>query len=197
MSIEQLLSFTKFLNQFREVERSIYYSDSPRRENDAEHCWQISMLAWYIIQQKSLPLSLEKVFQYCVIHDIAEMYAGDVCALKRSDEKQILKEQKEHEAMERIYKEFPEAHPLWKRLEEYEKREDDESKFVYALDKVLPVMNIYNDWWYWRKDNNISLENDLLPPKEQKVQLSDVVKEIWDEMVMLLREHKSEMFVEE
>lgn len=68
-----------------------------------------------------------------------------MCALRRSDTQQILKEQREHEAMERIRTEFPQAHPLWSRVEEYEKREDEESKFVYALDKVLPVINIYND----------------------------------------------------
>ena len=195
MSLQEILSFSAFLNKFREVERSMWFSYDRRKENDAEHSWQLSMLAWYVISQKKLPLSLEKVLQYCLIHDIPEIYAWDVAALRRSDEQQALKEERERQAMERIYHEFPQAHPMWDRVEQYEKREDEESKFVYALDKIIPVINIYNDWGFWWKENAINLEKELLPPKNTKVHVSPVIKEIWDELVVLLREQESSLFI--
>ena len=75
MSLQEILSFSAFLNKFREVERSMWFSYDRRKENDAEHSWQLSMLAWYVISQKKLPLSLEKVLQYCLIHYIPGIYA--------------------------------------------------------------------------------------------------------------------------
>lgn len=108
MQIENVLSFTKFLNQMRTIERTIYYTGSDRRENDAEHCRQLAVLSWYIIATDNLPLSLEKVLQYCLIHDIAEIYAGDVEAIGRTPEQQAQKELNEKAAVERIEHEFPE-----------------------------------------------------------------------------------------
>lgn len=194
MSIHNIISFTKFLNKFREIERSIYYSHDNRRENDAEHCWQLAMLSWYIISTQKLELSLEKILQYCMVHDIVEIYAGDVDAIGRTAEQQALKEKREKDAYERIAKEFPEAHDLLERLEHYEKKEDVESKFVYALDKVIPVINIYNDGWFWRKECNLSIEKDIIPHKDWKVQVSPEVTQIWEQLVVLLKEQESKLF---
>ena len=75
MELDKILSFAAFLNKFREVERQMKFSHNPRAENDAEHCWQLAVLAWYIISSHKLDLSLEKVLQYCLVHDIVEIYA--------------------------------------------------------------------------------------------------------------------------
>ncbi len=52
----------------------------------------MAMLAWYMISTEKLELSLEKVLCYCIVHDMPEMYAGDVEALRRTPEIQKMKE---------------------------------------------------------------------------------------------------------
>ena len=194
-SIQEILSFSQFLLKFREVERSIFFSHDPsRRENDAEHCWQLAMVSRYVISTKNLPLSLERVLQYCMVHDIPETYAWDIEALSRTPEQQKAKEERETEAFSRIKTEFPEWHVLREWLEKYEHRADDEAKFVYALDKILPVMNLYNDNWYRRKQRNVTLEMELRPAKENKVQVSPPVAAMRDELYELLKLHEKEIF---
>lgn len=195
MNIQKVLSFTQFLGQMRNVERSIYYHDDiKRRENDAEHSRQIATLAWYIISLYKPELSLEKVLQYCLVHDIVEIYAGDEEALRRSPEQQEAKEKREEEALQRITNEMPEAHELRSLVKQYEKREDKESRFVYALDKMLPAMNIYNDGWYRWKQRKVDLDKDLLPVKEKKVACDPLIEEIRNELYAILKKEEDKLF---
>ena len=193
-TINQVLSFSKFLMKFREVERTIFFSYNARKENDAEHSRQLAMLARYIISLDKLNLSMEKVLHYCMIHDLLEVYAGDMEALNRTPEAQKAKEQKEIDSFIRIKSEFPEAHELRNWLEKYEHREDEESKFVYALDKMMPVINLYNDGGYRRKWRKVGLEMELLPSKEGKVHAHPLVSSLWKELCQLMKEHESQLF---
>ena len=108
MHLEEILSFTKFLTKFREVVRKLEFSHDPRPENDAEHCRQLAMVAWYIISSNNLLLSLEKVLKYCVVHDIVEIYAGDTDAMRRTPEQENMKQEKEKAAMIQLQNDFPE-----------------------------------------------------------------------------------------
>lgn len=65
--------------------------------------------------------------------------------MRRTPDAELLKQQQEERALQRLIDEYPEGNALWQSLTNYEHQVDDESKFVYALDKFLPVMNIYND----------------------------------------------------
>ncbi len=58
-NLNQILDFVRLLNKFREVERVIHANGGDRFENDAEHSYQLSMLAWYIISTNNLNLNLD------------------------------------------------------------------------------------------------------------------------------------------
>ena len=63
-----------------------------------------------------------------------------------STEKQKgLKVEREAEAERQLAEEFVEFQELTNCLEKYHLRADDESRFVYALDKIQPVVDIYLD----------------------------------------------------
>jgi 5'-deoxynucleotidase YfbR-like HD superfamily hydrolase len=193
MSIERLLAFTKFLNKFRDVKRLVYFSSEPERpENDAEHSRQLAMLAWYMIDRKKIDLSLEKVLQYCLVHDLPEIYAGDVSAVWRTDQQQIDKEQKEHQAIERIASEFPDM-DVMSSLHSYQQKSDAESRFVYALDKLIPMMNAYNDNWFVWNEESMSLEA-LIDCKVWKIDIDPTVSATWDELLAILEEERDVLF---
>ena len=64
------------------------------------------------------------------------------------------------------FKEFDDLHIL---IEQYEKKQDAESRFVYALDKIQPVLNIYTDNGRTWREKNITLQMIIDNKKEQEI----------------------------
>ena len=111
-----------------------------RKENDVEHSYTLALLAWYIIDALALDLSKEKAIMYALAHDIPEVYAGDTNAFSNNPELLQTQDTREAEAREKLRNEFPDAPTIHNTMEDYEKRQDPESIFVHALDKVHPVL---------------------------------------------------------
>lgn len=127
------------LIDFQAVDRNIQVPRLGRVENDTEHSYNLSMAAWVIISQDDLPLNLDLVLKYALVHDLVEIYAGDAFPL---DDKQVAeKPSKEHLALLKLQdgeltKEFAEL------IEQYERMDDEESKFIYGLDKLMPAFTL-------------------------------------------------------
>lgn len=153
--VAELIKFVRHTNQFGSVMRTIWRHgsvDGPEgRERNDSHVCQLMDVAWFL-QQRSYPyLDLLKVWKYCMVHDKPEVYAGDTPAF--SDKNGIhngpdraTKKRREQLATLRLQKEWGTRFPDFLTfLEAYEKQEDEESRFVYALDKFLSDLNIYID----------------------------------------------------
>lgn len=181
-NIDKLLKFTKFLNKFREVERVIYRNNKNEWENDAEHSYQLTMLAWYLIDTHKLDLDLDKVLKYCLAHDLVETYAGDTFIYDDVSDK----EKREHDALQKIKQEFTEFPNLILHIEQYEKKDDPESRFVYALDKIEPMLAIYLDKGRIWKDKKITIDM-ILKNKTPKVALDPTIKKYFEEIVEILK----------
>lgn len=190
---QDLLDFISFTKKFREVERMVVWKANDRKENDAEHSYQLAMTAWYLISSRKLDLDLDKVLRYALVHDIVETYAGDTPLSTATENDKAGKAQREHEALVKIVKEFSHFPDLAATIETYEKREDKESRFIYALDKIVPVMNIYLDDGHSWKVNHMKL-NLIIDSKTEKVALSPEVKPYFDELVGLLRKDEKSLF---
>lgn len=193
MSIDNILEFSSFLDAFRKVERAILVNDTDRSESDTDHSYMLAMLGWYICATEKLPLDVNKVLKYSLVHDLVEVYAGDTHFYKASPEDFASKEDREKAAMERIARKFPHFTDLPVLIEKYEKKEDAESRFVYALDKVQPAIMIYLDRGRtWRKD---SVTYDMLREKKDgKVILDLVVNKYWAELTELLEKNRKKLF---
>lgn len=104
------------------------------------------------------------------------------------------KHKKETEARKEIEKAFKEFKALTQLINDYEKRKDQESEFVYALDKILPVMNIYLDEGRsWREHN---IEFDMLVENKNKVIINKDVADVWEELVRVVEMRKEQLFGE-
>jgi putative hydrolases of HD superfamily len=139
------MQFIKFLNTFRDLKRKIHFSHDPIAEDDAQHSRQLAVVARYIITIKKWPLNIEKCLQFALIHDVVELYAGDVDAIYRSKDDQENKVVAEAQALKDLIQNYPDGQALWATLIEYENAESDEAVFIYSLDKILAPINIAND----------------------------------------------------
>lgn len=185
--LDDILPFVGFLQEFRKVERIIYYPGSDRQENDAEHAYQLAMVAWYIIEKKDLSLDVWKVMKYALVHDLVEIYAWDTIPFDHNSIEVKTKNIREQEALDRIKKEFPEVHEIWSRMDWYELKKDAEAKFVYALDKILPIINtMIDDWRAWKTFDVSSA--DLLKHMQKTTWDNDIYS-ISQEIALLLKEH--------
>ncbi|MEI6238241.1 MAG: HD domain-containing protein [bacterium] len=189
-SFDQILKFVDLIHQFRAVERMLLVKDSERRENDVEHSFSLAMLSWYINSTYKLGLNTDKLFKYALAHDLVEVFAGDTYYFHKDQSVLDSKQKREEEAAEILKAKFPEFPELHEIIHEYEKRKDDESKFVYALDKVEPVLSIYRDGGRTWKKNKVTLDM-LKTMKIPKVAIDKNIAEIFQELVERLeREHE-------
>ena len=189
--LKNLIDFVKFNHEFREVIRIARAPNADHYENDAEHSYQLAMVAWYLIETDKLKLNKELCLMYALAHDLVEVYAGDTYFL--DNQKAGSKHKREKEAVLKIKKRFPKFKLLVKIIKDYESKKDEESKFVYALDKIIPPIQIYlENGKLWRE--KAVLFDALIENKNTKIALSKSVYKYWKELLKELTKNKHKLF---
>ncbi len=119
--------------------RHSYLSDG-RTESVAEHVWRMSLLALMVEPYLKQKINVERFLKIIIVHDLVEIYAGDIPITESVKSEQIkkLKEINEIKAIEKIKVKLPSLigesfYDLWW---EYEKNETIESRVAHALDKI-------------------------------------------------------------
>ncbi|OGY10895.1 MAG: hypothetical protein A3E16_03240 [Candidatus Blackburnbacteria bacterium RIFCSPHIGHO2_12_FULL_44_25] len=185
-SLDELLRFVELTHRFQQVRRAILVKDENRPENDLEHTGQLALLTWYIINSQRLPLNTELALKYALAHDLVEAYAQDTSAYDEAGRQ--TKEAREAEASSRLMTEFPEFPELHTLISQYEARKDPESRFVYALDKLLGPLNIYLDNGRSWKTEGVTLEM-LLTYKAPRIAISPEIQPYFETLIEVLKEH--------
>lgn len=186
--INRLLDLQRLLLAFSHVERRVHrkHHDSITLENDTEHSYNLAMTAWYLCRWFP-DLDRDQIIRYAVAHDLVEVYAGDTYIY--GDAKELASKQKrEADALVRLEKEWNDFPDMTATIREYEKRENNEAKFVYALDKIMPIMIIFiNNGHSW-KDGDVTVQM-LHEAKINKVSESPEILPYFHELHELLLEH--------
>jgi 5'-deoxynucleotidase YfbR-like HD superfamily hydrolase len=116
--------------------------DQKRYENDAEHSFSLGVVALCIAPLVESKLDLSLIGTYALVHDLAEIYAGDT-PVYSSAATRAAKTKRERAARAELHQRFGNDFPwLLKYLDDYIAMMDEESKFVYALDKILPHVSV-------------------------------------------------------
>lgn len=187
--LDELLDFITFSNEFRATERLIWYKGNPHRELDGDHSFQIAFVAWYIISRFKLELDVPTVVMMALVHDLPEFNAGDTHAFEdptgvipngpSPDTKEERERVATEDIVERWGKEFPD---MVKLLLRYQAHACPESRFIYALDKLVSTANIFLDegnTWHRLK---VSLDK-LDAYKWHKVGAHNIIEGLYDELV--------------
>ncbi|MEK9157427.1 MAG: HD domain-containing protein [Patescibacteria group bacterium] len=193
--IQDFLTSLRLLHDFQKVELVIFVPGSDRNENDVEHSYLLAMIAWHVAEMVAPHLSREKVLKYALVHDLVEVYAGDTYFYDTQSDAFRDKAAREHAAMKRILEEKMLSEDMCASLVAYEARMDSEAQFVYALDKLIPMMTIYLDGGRIWKTHGVTFEN-LHRLKREKIVGSPEILKLFDELVVLLEKDKQALFPE-
>ncbi|MDB5190388.1 MAG: metal dependent phosphohydrolase, putative hydrolase of superfamily [Parcubacteria group bacterium] len=193
MNLDRLFKFSNLVGAFQKIERTLYIPGTDRHENDVEHSYHLAMTAWYLIRSEKLTLDLDVVLKYALIHDLVEVYAGDTFVFSNDAGHVESKHERELAAAKRLEEEFPEFPDMHSTIQEYEKRESREAKFVYALDKVLPILINYEGKGRAWKEHGVTLER-LKGEKENKISLSPEIVPYFDALIELLTKEEGAIF---
>lgn len=123
-----------------------------RRENSAEHSWQVVLMAVLLHEHANEPINLLTVVKMLTIHDVVEVDAGDTFHYDKSSRDNLA--DLESQAAERLFGMLPadqatELSSLWR---EFEAKETPEARFAAAIDRFIPfLINSHNDGGTWVK----------------------------------------------
>ena len=137
MNKRELTNFLSFLHQAEKLKQLMRHSclSNGRRESVAEHSWRLSLMAMILASQIKRKYDQAKLLKMAIIHDLAEVIAGDHWAFKAI---KLDQQDKERLGLKELVKDLAkdaqiEIIELW---EEYEENKTEEAKLVKALDKV-------------------------------------------------------------
>jgi putative hydrolase of HD superfamily len=170
---------------FRAVERVTRIPGTPQRENDVDHSYSLAMMAWFLAPY--FPhLDRDTLIRMSLIHDLTEVHAGDTFVFGEDDHL-VSKGQREADALTRLAADWPDFTEMNELLEHYEQRDSEEAKFVYALDKVMPIILSIIGGGRDFQDYNVTLEL-MHKQKQDKVAVSPEINEYYAELLEVLRD---------
>jgi putative hydrolase of HD superfamily len=138
---ERQLAFLVDADRLKGVLRQTLLCDGSRRENSAEHSWHLALMAAVLAEYAEPGVSVPRVVQMVLVHDLVEIDAGDTFAydaVANAD-----RESRERAAADRIFGLLPseqerELRDLW---EEFEGQSTPDARFAAALDRLQPLLN--------------------------------------------------------
>lgn len=135
--LEKQMAFIKQAEGLKSVMREAWTATG-RRESTAEHSWRLALLAGLLAP--SFEVDICKTLMMCLIHDLGELYMGDISAASHPDETE--KHMAEERDVQCILSQLPREQneyllALW---QEYNANTTAEAKLVKALDKAETIL---------------------------------------------------------
>ncbi|SMB85829.1 HD domain-containing protein [Deinococcus hopiensis] len=135
------LAFLVTCDRLKNVVRTTHLHDGSRAENSAEHSWHLALTALTLAEYAPPDVNLPRVVELLVIHDLVEIYAGDLYfgATDEQHDEQALQEQAAAQALFGLLPVDRRGHfqKLW---EEFEAKQTSEARFAKALDALQPML---------------------------------------------------------
>lgn len=146
-----LLRLNRFVNAFRSIERAIHYKGVEGRERNGEHAFQLGFVGKQINLRAGLGLDNEVIGRMADAHDLVEVYAEDTPmfpdVFRGIDDQPSPedKRQREEAAYVKIHEEFGATFAFVQDIRDYLDQKFPEAVFLSALEKLIAVMNIFQD----------------------------------------------------
>jgi len=177
MKIQKEIDFILAIDTLKNVQRRNYNADDSRRENTAEHSWQIIILAQILFPyaKNKADIDLLRVIRMLSIHDLVEIEAGDTflfdeAAMVGKFEREKLSAQNIFGILdEPIRSEF---FNLWL---EFEEEETPDAIFACAIDRIMPfILNSHTSGKSWTEA--------AVTEKQVRTMLENAISRASDEM---------------
>lgn len=177
-----------------EVQRDIPWPNGETTENDAEHSYSLALIGSALGERHGMNPGL--IALYALMHDIHERYAGDTSFWDDNGRK--TKHQRETEASSIVIINFQETPIIASILSAYQMQIDEESQFVYALDKLLATMMVVNDNGRNWKNRGLTFEEYASRAHEKlrsQIATHPLVLKWYDELWREIEARKEVLFV--
>jgi putative hydrolase of HD superfamily len=149
------MAFLGEADRLKSVLRATTLANGSRPENSGEHSWHLALYAMVLADQAGPGVSIDRVVQMLILHDLVEIDVGDVPIHSANGlahgSAEVLAA--ERAAADRIFGLLPgdiggQFRALW---EEYEAAETPDAVFAKSLDRVQPVMqNLASGGGTWK-----------------------------------------------
>lgn len=152
MILEKEIEFILAIDALKNVNRRNFNLDNSRRENTAEHSWQVVVFAQilYPYARNKEKIDLGKVLKMLSIHDVVEIDAGDTFFYdEKANEGKFERELASAKRIFGILNEPLQSEflNLWL---EFEEGKTEEAIFANAVDRMIPfTLNCYNNGLSW------------------------------------------------
>jgi putative hydrolase of HD superfamily len=152
MKIQKEIDFILAIDTLKNVQRRNYNADDSRRENTAEHSWQIIILAQILFPyaKNRAYIDLLRVIRMLSIHDLVEIEAGDTFLFDEAA--MIGKFKREKISAQNIFGILDEPlrsefFNLWL---EFEEEQTPDAIFACAIDRIMPfILNSHTSGKSW------------------------------------------------
>lgn len=134
------LEFFSEADKLKSIQRANWVRSDKRFETVAEHVWHTTLLAMLFADAAPQGMNHDRVRDLLTVHDLVEVYAGDVPIWDQHDPEGI--EARELAAGTRLTALLPEdvrsrIDPLW---HEFQDQRTPESQFARAIDSLHPMV---------------------------------------------------------
>lgn len=187
------IRFILEVEKLKTVLRMTPLLDASRRENDAEHTWELALMAVLLAEYADEPVDLARVVKMILIHDIVEIDAGDTFIY---DAKAVTdQEAREIAAADRLFGLLPEDQAaefraLW---DEFEARKTPEARFARAMDRLQPLLhNFFTSGGTW---HSAGVTRDMV--MERKAVIAGGSSRLWTAAQSLIDEGVRREFLAE
>lgn len=182
MILEKEIKFILALDALKNVNRRNFNHDDSRRENTAEHSWQIVVLAQILLPyaKNHEQIDLLRVIKMLSIHDVVEIEAGDTFIFDET--KMVGKYDRELQAAKNIFGILDEPLRseflnLWI---EFEAEETPDAIFACAVDRIMPfILNTHSKATSWTEASVTSQQVENIVGKAVK-RASEAMGEAFD-----------------
>jgi putative hydrolase of HD superfamily len=184
-TIERLAELQQLIADFAKVLRMPQLADTGRPENDVEHSFGLAITCWFLAPKVAPALDLGEILKYALAHDMVEIHAGDTFVF--GDEADInSKPERERQALHSLAADWPDFTAIHDYARGYMNKISEESKFVKAVDKLLPMLMIYlgekSAFWYKHK---ITLDMEI--ENKHTIEVSEYMAPYYDMLVDWMR----------
>ncbi|MCZ4271774.1 HD domain-containing protein [Maritalea porphyrae] len=172
VDLTKRIHFVMEMDKLKSIIRQTQLVSVDRLENDAEHSWNLAIMAVILKEHANMDVNLLRVLKMLLIHDIVEIDAGD--APIHDLEAQKGKEKREIDAANRLFGMLPsdfgdELKLLW---EEFEAHKSDDAQFARAMDRLSPLLYSFHTkgvrWTYFDvNEDKVRMRNGAIQDGSQ------------------------------
>lgn len=140
VDVARMLTITSLCLDLGRVDRATRHQDGVTVESVTDHTVSLSLVCCELAAASQPHLDLSKISRFCDVHDILEAICGDTDTLDISDAGADAKEAREAAAMTELRRRVGDDSYVVRTLEEYERLDTPEARFVRVVDKAMPKL---------------------------------------------------------